>query len=42
MRASSFLNRELFYLRLDGTMMSVAVNPGSDFKFGTEQPLFSS
>jgi Tol biopolymer transport system component len=34
--------RELFYLRLDGTMMSVAVNPGSDFEFGTEQPLFAT
>ena len=34
--------RELFYLKLDGTLMSVAVNPGSDFEFGTEQPLFAT
>jgi Tol biopolymer transport system component len=32
--------RELFYLTLDGTLMSVSVNPGPDFEFGASQPLF--
>ena len=34
--------RELFYLRPDGTLMSVSVNPGSAFEFGAEQPLFQT
>jgi eukaryotic-like serine/threonine-protein kinase len=34
--------RELFYLTLDGTLMSVAVNPGPDFEFGASQPLFTT
>jgi Tol biopolymer transport system component len=34
--------RELFYLKLDGTLMSVAVNPGPSFEFGTPQPLFTT
>ena len=32
--------RELFYVRLDGTLMSVAVNPGPTFEFGAAQTLF--
>lgn len=32
--------RELFYLTLDGTLMSVSVNPGPDFEFGASQTLF--
>jgi Tol biopolymer transport system component len=31
---------ELFYLTVDGTLMSVRVNPGPDFEFGASQPLF--
>jgi Tol biopolymer transport system component len=34
--------RELFYARLDGTLMSVAVNPGPSFEFGPTQPLFTT
>jgi Tol biopolymer transport system component len=34
--------RELFYLRLDGTLMSVPVNLGSGFDFGAAHPLFST
>jgi Tol biopolymer transport system component len=34
--------RELFYLKLDGTLMSVAVNPGPSFEFETPQPLFTT
>ncbi len=34
--------RELFYLKLDGTLMSVAVNPGPSFEFGASQPLFTT
>jgi len=32
--------RELLYLKLDGTLMSVEVNPGPGFEFGASQPLF--
>ena len=32
--------RELYYVRLDGTLTSVAVNPGPRFEFGAAQPLF--
>jgi Tol biopolymer transport system component len=34
--------RELFYLKLDGTLMSVPLHRGSGFEFGTEQPLFAT
>jgi Tol biopolymer transport system component len=34
--------RELFYLRLDGTLMSVAVNPGASFESEASQPLFTT
>jgi Tol biopolymer transport system component len=34
--------RELFYLRPDGTLMSVSVNPGSSFEFGAAQRLFQT
>jgi Tol biopolymer transport system component len=34
--------RELFYIKLDGTLMSVAVNPGPSFEFGASQPLFTT
>jgi hypothetical protein len=34
--------RELFYLRLDGTLMSVPVDPSPAFEFGTAQPLFQT
>jgi Tol biopolymer transport system component len=34
--------RELFYLKLDGTLMSVAVNPGPSFELGASQPLFTT
>lgn len=34
--------RELFYLALDGTLMAVAVSPGSGFEPGTPRPLFST
>jgi Tol biopolymer transport system component len=34
--------RELFYLRMDGTLISVSVNPGPAFEFGAEQPLFQT
>jgi len=33
--------RELFYLSLDGTIMSVAVTPGPAFQFGPPEPLFT-
>jgi hypothetical protein len=32
--------RELFYLALDGTMMSVPVKPGPPLETGVPQPLF--
>jgi hypothetical protein len=32
--------RELFYIKLDGTLMSVPVNPGPHFEFGAAEPLF--
>ena len=32
--------RELFYLTLDGTMMSVNLNGGTTFEFGPSEPLF--
>src|SRR5215831_141823 len=32
--------RELFYLTLDGTMMSVNLNPVTTFEFGPSEPLF--
>jgi eukaryotic-like serine/threonine-protein kinase len=32
--------RELFYLTVDGTMMSVTLNPGTTFEFGLSEPLF--
>ena len=32
--------RELFYLTLDGTLMSVAVNPGPTFEIGVSEALF--
>jgi Tol biopolymer transport system component len=35
-------SRELFYLALDGTLMSVPVNPGRGFEFGPPQPLFTT
>jgi Tol biopolymer transport system component len=31
---------ELFYLTLDGTLISVSVNPAPDFEFGASEPLF--
>jgi len=34
--------RELFYLKLDGTLMSVAVNPGASFESEASQPLFTT
>jgi eukaryotic-like serine/threonine-protein kinase len=34
--------RELFYLKLDGRLMSVAVNPGPSFDFGASQSLFTT
>ena len=34
--------RELFYLRLDGMLMSVSVNPGPVFEFGAAEPLFQT
>jgi hypothetical protein len=34
--------RELFYLKLDGTLMSGAVNPGPSFEFEAAQPLFTT
>lgn len=33
-------NRELFYLSLDGTVMSVPVKPGPPLETGIPQPLF--
>ena len=32
--------RELFYLTLDGMLMSVNVNPGSTFEYSSPEPLF--
>jgi Tol biopolymer transport system component len=32
--------RELFYLTLDGTLMSVTLNPGPTFELETSEPLF--
>src|SRR5262249_6670357 len=32
---------ELFYLALDGTMMSVTLNPGTAFEFNPSEPLFT-
>jgi Tol biopolymer transport system component len=34
--------RELFYLTLDGTLMSVTLNPKSTFEFGTPELLFAT
>ena len=34
--------RELFYLGLDGTLMSVPVNPSANFEFSAAQPLFAT
>jgi Tol biopolymer transport system component len=34
--------RELFYIRLDGMLTSVTVNPGPTFEFGAAQPLFTT
>ena len=34
--------QELFYLTLDGTLMSVTLNPGRDFEFGASEPLFTT
>jgi Tol biopolymer transport system component len=34
--------RELFYLKPDGTLMSVPVHPGSSFEFGAPQELFKT
>jgi len=34
--------RELFYLKPDGTLMSVPVDHGSGFEFGASQPLFAT
>jgi hypothetical protein len=32
--------RELIYIKLDGTLMSVPVNPGPNFEFGASESLF--
>jgi len=34
--------RELSYLTLDGTLTSVAVNPGPNLEFGASEPLFTT
>jgi hypothetical protein len=34
--------REFFYMTLDGTLMSVTLNPGPGFEFGASQPLFKT
>jgi Tol biopolymer transport system component len=34
--------RELFYMTLDGTLVSVTLNPGPAFEFGASQPLFKT
>jgi hypothetical protein len=34
--------QEIFYIKLDGTLMSVPVNPGHGFEFGAAQPLFTT
>jgi Tol biopolymer transport system component len=34
--------RELFYLTLDGTLMSASVNSGPSFEFGDSEPLFTT
>jgi hypothetical protein len=34
--------RELFYLTPDGTLVAVAVKPGSTFEFGAPQALFNT
>ena len=34
--------QELFYMTLDGTLISVTLNPGPGFEFGASQPLFKT
>jgi hypothetical protein len=34
--------RELFYMTLDGTLISVTLHPGPGFEFGASQPLFKT
>ena len=34
--------RQIFYLTLDGTMMSVALNPGAGFELGASELLFKT